>query len=76
MDLQTIRKNIDIGVIRTTAEFQRDMMLMFTNAFMYNSASHNVHIMAKAMYQDVMNIIEVDVKLFNWFFVNEKLWRK
>ena len=28
--------------IRTTSEFQRDMMLMFQNALMYNSADHDV----------------------------------
>ena len=59
MDLSTIKKNIDSGVIRTTAEFQRDMMLMFINAMMYNSIEHNVHQMAVEMYTDVMTHIEV-----------------
>ncbi|ESN96827.1 hypothetical protein HELRODRAFT_193378 [Helobdella robusta] len=58
MDLNTIRKNIDIGVIRTTSEFQRDMMLMFTNAIMYNHSSHDVHKMALEMYKDSMAQIE------------------
>lgn len=59
MDLTTIKKNIDIGAIRTTAEFQRDMMLIFTNAIMYNDESHDVHRRARDMYRDVMAQIEV-----------------
>ena len=59
MDLSTIRKNLDTGVIRTTREFQRDVMLMFTNALMYNTSSHDVHNMAKTMYRDAMCDIEV-----------------
>ncbi|XP_076472755.1 uncharacterized protein LOC143302102 isoform X2 [Babylonia areolata] len=58
MDMQTIKKNIESGAIRTTAEFQRDMMLMFTNAIMYNSSNHKVYEMAKKMYDDVMEQIE------------------
>ena len=59
MDLQTIKKNIENGVIRLTSEFQRDMMLMFTNAIMYNNSDHNVYHMAVEMYNDVMLHIEV-----------------
>ncbi|XP_025096514.1 bromodomain-containing protein 8-like isoform X2 [Pomacea canaliculata] len=58
MDLATIKKNIESGALRTTAEFQRDIMLMFTNAIMYNSSNHNVYKMAKEMYDDVMKQIE------------------
>lgn len=57
-DLSTIKKNVEIGHTRTTAEFQRDMMLMFTNAIMYNSSDHDVYQMAKEMYDDVMQTIE------------------
>ncbi|XP_062598362.1 bromodomain-containing protein 8-like [Saccostrea cucullata] len=58
MDLSQIKKNIESGVIRTTAEFQRDMMLMFTNAIMYNNCNHRVHKMAVEMYNDVLQHIE------------------
>ena len=58
-DLTTIKKNVESGIIRTTQEFQRDMMLMFTNAIMYNNCNHNVHKMAVEMYDDVMTHIEV-----------------
>ena len=59
MDLQTIKRNIESGVIRNTAEFQRDMMLMFLNATMYNTSDHNVHQMAHQMMQDTIATIEV-----------------
>uniref|UniRef100_A0AAG5CV67 Bromo domain-containing protein n=1 Tax=Anopheles atroparvus TaxID=41427 RepID=A0AAG5CV67_ANOAO len=36
MDLGQIKRNIENGNIRTTAEFQRDIMLMCTNAIMLN----------------------------------------
>ncbi|XP_048747274.2 bromodomain-containing protein 8-like isoform X1 [Ostrea edulis] len=58
MDLSQIKKNIESGVIRTTSEFQRDMMLMFTNAIMYNNCNHRVHKMAVEMYNDVLQHIE------------------
>ncbi|BFY99022.1 hypothetical protein BsWGS_02062 [Bradybaena similaris] len=58
MDLSTIKKNVETGVIRSTIDFQHDMMLMFTNAIMYNSSNHNVFRMAKEMYDDVMQHIE------------------
>nr|XP_022345320.1 bromodomain-containing protein 8-like isoform X1 [Crassostrea virginica] len=58
MDLSQIKKNIESGVIRTTPEFQRDMMLMFTNAIMYNNCNHRVHKMAVEMYNDVLQHIE------------------
>ncbi|XP_068745358.1 bromodomain-containing protein 8-like isoform X2 [Montipora capricornis] len=58
MDLSTIKKNIENGTIRTTNEFQRDMMLMFQNALMYNSADHDVYRMAEEMRDDVMEQIQ------------------
>ncbi|KAK7068102.1 Bromodomain-containing protein 8, partial [Halocaridina rubra] len=58
MDLQTIKRNIESGIIRNTAEFQRDMMLMFLNATMYNTSDHNVHQMARHMMKDTISTIE------------------
>lgn len=55
MDLTTIKKNIETGTIRTTSEFQRDLMLMFQNAIMYNSEGHDVYKMATEMQMDVMD---------------------
>uniref|UniRef100_A0AAQ5XMU2 Bromodomain-containing protein 8 n=1 Tax=Amphiprion ocellaris TaxID=80972 RepID=A0AAQ5XMU2_AMPOC len=58
MDLATIKKNIETGLIRTTAEFQRDIMLMFQNAVMYNSLDHDVYHMAVEMQRDVLEQIQ------------------
>ncbi|XP_072257168.1 bromodomain-containing protein 8 isoform X6 [Pyxicephalus adspersus] len=58
MDLSTIKKNIETGIIRTTAEFQRDIMLMFQNAVMYNSSDHDVYHMAVEMQRDVLEQIQ------------------
>ncbi|XP_040007265.1 bromodomain-containing protein 8 isoform X3 [Xiphias gladius] len=58
MDLATIKKNIETGLIRTTAEFQRDIMLMFQNAVMYNSLDHDVYHMALEMQRDVLEQIQ------------------
>lgn len=54
MDLSQIKKNIENGTIKTTTEFQRDMMLMFQNAIMYNSSDHDVFMMAVEMQKEVM----------------------
>ncbi|XP_078786704.1 bromodomain-containing protein 8 isoform X2 [Oryzias latipes] len=58
MDLATLKKNIETGLIRTTAEFQRDIMLMFQNAVMYNGLDHDVYHMALEMQRDVMEQIQ------------------
>ncbi|KAJ8317579.1 hypothetical protein KUTeg_005483 [Tegillarca granosa] len=60
MDLSTIKKHLESGMIRSTAEFQRDMMLMFTNAVMYNSSNQDIYKMAVEMFNDVMVHIEED----------------
>jgi hypothetical protein len=46
-------------VTRTTAEFQRDVMLMFLNSIMYNKSSHFVHKMARHMQQEGMQHVQV-----------------
>jgi bromodomain-containing protein 8 len=61
MDLTTIKRNIENGNIKTTKEFQRDIMLMFTNAIMYNSSNHDVYKIALEMYKEVMNNVEVSI---------------
>lgn len=75
MDLSQIKKNIESGVIRTTSEFQRDMMLMFTNAIMYNNCNHRVHKMAVEMYNDVLQHIEVYLcTQYNYFHREEVIF--
>ncbi|KAM8900577.1 bromodomain-containing protein 8-like isoform 2-T2 [Spinachia spinachia] len=58
MDLGAIKKSIETGSIRNTAEFQRDIMLMFQNAVMYNSLDHDVYHMALEMQRDVLEQIQ------------------
>ncbi|GFS98495.1 bromodomain-containing protein 8 [Nephila pilipes] len=57
IDLSLIKRNIDNGVITTTDEFHRDILLMFQNAIMYNSSDHDVHQMAVEMRTDVIQLI-------------------
>lgn len=55
VDLSSMKKNIESGQIRTTAEFRRDLMLMFQNAIMYNYREHDVYKMTMEMQSDVMD---------------------
>ncbi|KAH0558078.1 bromodomain-containing protein 8-like [Cotesia glomerata] len=54
MDLLTIKKNIENGTIRSTMHFQRDVMLMFQNALMYNKQTNHIHKMAMEMQEDCL----------------------
>lgn len=56
-DLATIKKNIEGGVIRSTSEFRRDVMLMFQNALMYNNAEHDVYKWTLEMQKDFIDQI-------------------
>ncbi|XP_071537244.1 uncharacterized protein [Panulirus ornatus] len=58
MDLQKVKRNIESGITRTTGEFQRDIMLMFLNAKMYNTSDHDVYHMADQMMYDAIATIE------------------
>ncbi|XP_063232938.1 bromodomain-containing protein 8 isoform X2 [Bacillus rossius redtenbacheri] len=58
IDLQMIKKNIETGVIRTTTEFQKEVMRMFKNAIMYNKSLHDVHLMALEMQEECLQHIE------------------
>lgn len=59
MDLLTIRKNIENGAIRTNSEFQRDVLLMFTNAIMYNKTNEHVFNMARQMQLECIQQIQL-----------------
>ncbi|XP_057340360.1 bromodomain-containing protein 8-like [Microplitis mediator] len=54
MDLSTIKKNIENGTIRSTMHFQRDVMLMFQNALMYNKRNTLIYKMAMSMQEDCL----------------------
>jgi bromodomain-containing protein 8 len=47
MDLRTIKNRIRDGQIGTIDEFERDVVLMFTNAMLYNEKGSDVHRMAE-----------------------------
>lgn len=59
MDLSTIKKNIDNGTIRSTMHFQRDVMLMFQNAIMYNKQDTFVYKMAVSMQEECLQHMQV-----------------
>lgn len=48
-DLSSIKKKIESGSIRTVAQFQRHILLVFTNAMMYNSVNSTLYELAKEM---------------------------
>jgi hypothetical protein len=47
MDLRTIKNRIRDGQIGSIDEFERDVVLMFTNAMLYNEKGSDVHRMAE-----------------------------
>ncbi|KAL3288638.1 hypothetical protein HHI36_003071 [Cryptolaemus montrouzieri] len=59
MDFHTIRKNIENGVIRTTQEFKRDVMLMLNNAIMYNKTNGTVYNMTREIQQEAVESIQL-----------------
>lgn len=59
MDLSTIKRNLESGVIRTTEEYQRDVMLMFFNARMYNKTNDVIYQQAVNMQKDSLEHIQV-----------------
>ena len=64
MDLSTIKKNLESGVIRTTAEFHRDITLMFLNSIIFNPTTDDVYRMAKEMFSETNVIIQVKQENF------------
>lgn len=63
MSLSLLKQNVEKNITRSTEEFTRDVMLMFTNAIMYNNHEYEIYAMAQEMYDDTMNIIEVSKPL-------------
>uniref|UniRef100_A0A1B6G3A2 Bromo domain-containing protein n=1 Tax=Cuerna arida TaxID=1464854 RepID=A0A1B6G3A2_9HEMI len=62
VDLSTIKKRIETGELRTTVDFQRDLLLMFQNAIMYNNCRTHVYEMASIMQNECMQHIELMVE--------------
>lgn len=63
MDLSTIKKNIDNGTIRSTTHFQRDVMLMFQNAIMYNKHDTFIYKMAISMQEECLQHMQILVQV-------------
>ncbi|CAO2593632.1 Bromodomain-containing protein 8 [Lemmus lemmus] len=59
MDLTTLKRNLSKGRIHTMAEFQRDLMLIFQNAMMYNDSDHQIYRMAMEMQREVLEKMQV-----------------
>lgn len=51
MDLKAIKARIKDGKIANVDEFERDILLMFTNAMLFNEPTSDIHGMADAVSQ-------------------------
>lgn len=68
MDLQTLKRNIDSGAIRTTIDFKRAVMFMCHNAIFYNMNDTVTCTMARTMLGDALQRIDD----FNETWLREK----
>ena len=59
MDLKTLLQKVKAGQVTCTAEFKRDVALIFANAVMYNGTNHDVARDARAMWADVQTLFSV-----------------
>ncbi|KAG2200472.1 hypothetical protein INT47_011452 [Mucor saturninus] len=57
--LKTIKNRVRDGVVKTTAEFERDVVLMLTNSLMYNKEGTEMYLMALEMLDDVREQIRL-----------------
>ncbi|CEI93266.1 hypothetical protein RMCBS344292_07505 [Rhizopus microsporus] len=67
LDLKTIKHKVREGIIKTTVEFERDIVMMLTNALMYNKEGTETYLLALEMLEDVKDQIEL-FKFANSFF--------
>ncbi|KAF7249513.1 Kinesin-like protein KIF20A [Varanus komodoensis] len=59
VDLSSIKRSLSKGRIQNMVQFQRDLMLMFQNAIMYNSSNHHIHRIAVEMQHDVLEQLQM-----------------
>lgn len=59
MDMASIKKSIETGIIKTTIEFQRDIMLMCTNIMLITPSNSSINQQAKEMMSESISIIKV-----------------
>mmetsp|Transcript_61403 Transcript_61403/g.51938 ORF Transcript_61403/g.51938 Transcript_61403/m.51938 type:complete len:220 (+) Transcript_61403:96-755(+) len=55
MDIGTVKKNMDSGIITSPDMFIDDMKLVFQNAMKYNHEDHEVHVWAKKLFFMIEN---------------------
>lgn len=70
MDLHTLKRNIDSGIIRTTIEFKRYIMLMCYNSIFYNINDQLTCSRAKEMLNDAL--LSINDFSETWKKENEK----
>lgn len=73
MDLQTLKRNIDSGVTRSTVEFRRSIMFMCYNAIFYNMHDTVICSRAKKMMDDSLEHIDEFNDTWNREKENEKM---
>ena len=56
-DLTSIKKMVENGTIRSLAEFESQIYLMFTNAFMYNGGNDVVFGKAREMFKHTVEVL-------------------
>ncbi|CAO3647520.1 unnamed protein product [Mucor fragilis] len=59
MDLKAIKNRIRDGIINSTTEFERDIVLMLNNSLMYNKEGTEVYLLAKEMLDDAVEQIKI-----------------
>ncbi|KAG0176161.1 hypothetical protein DFQ29_006483 [Apophysomyces sp. BC1021] len=59
IDLKTIKNRIKDGIIKTTVEFERDVVLMLTNSLMYNKEGTEIYQMAQKMWEDAAEQMKI-----------------
>ncbi|KAK4511584.1 Protein ssh4 [Mucor velutinosus] len=59
MDLKAVKNRIRDGIITTTTEFERDIVLMLNNSLMYNKEGTEVYLLAKEMLDDAVEQIKI-----------------
>ncbi|XP_034961782.2 bromodomain-containing protein 8-like [Zootoca vivipara] len=58
-DLSSIKRSLSKGRIQNMVQFQRDLMLMFQNAIMYNNSNHHIHRIALEMQREVLEQLQM-----------------
>lgn len=59
MDLSTLKKQLDGGLLHGMKDFKRKVLLMFVNAVMFNSTGHDVNHYAKEMASDTLSSLKM-----------------